>query len=141
MLHRTFTVLTIVLLGALAACAGRTDDSAGFAPASELSGTWRGSFSEIGGTLYTNDGNVVLEIKEDGTFTATITPASGANNRARASTWTGTVARKGNRVRLLTAQGPWITLARRGDTLYGVTNDPTTETTVMITLVRGGGQA
>jgi hypothetical protein len=41
-----------------------------------------------------DDGNVVLEIKEDGTFTANVTPAGGANNRARASTWTGTVVRK-----------------------------------------------
>ena len=45
---------------------------------------------------YTNDGKGVVEIKEDGTFTANITPAGGANNLAKASTWTGTVVRKGD---------------------------------------------
>lgn len=140
--YRTFRVLTIVLLGALPACAGPSVDSAGsegLAPASELSGTWTGSFGQLGGTLYTDDANVVLEIKEDGTFTANVTPAGGANNRGRASTWTGTVVRKGDRITFRTAQGPWMTLSRRGDTLYGVANDPATQATVMITLERKAG--
>ena len=101
MAYRAFKVLTIVLLGALSACAGPSVDSArseGLAPASELSGTWTRSFGQAGGTLYTDDANVVIEIKADGTFTANVNPAGGANNRARASTWTGTVVRKGDRI-------------------------------------------
>jgi hypothetical protein len=144
MLYRMFIVVIAVLLGALPARGAPTADSAGSggaAPASALSGTWTGSFWQVGGVLYTNDANVVLEIKEDGTFSARVAPAGGANNRATASTWTGTVVSKGDRVTLRTAQGPWMTLARRGDTLYGVANDPATQATVMITLRREDGQA
>jgi hypothetical protein len=32
-----------------------------------------------------------------------------------------------------------MTLSRRGDTLYGVANDPATQATVMITLERKAG--
>jgi hypothetical protein len=141
--YRTFKVLTIVLLGALTACAGPRVDSAGsegLAPASELSGTWTGSFGQLGGTLYADDANVVLEIKEDGTFTANITPAGGANNLAKASTWTGTVVRKGNRVVFQSSQGPWLTLVHRGNTLYGVANDPASDANIMISLEREGGR-
>ena len=72
----TFTGLTTLLLGALVACAGPAVDSAGsggFAPTSDLTGTWHVSFVQLGGSLYTNDGKGVVEIKEDGTFTANIT--------------------------------------------------------------------
>ena len=55
-------------------------------PAGELSGTWHGSFWQLGGSLYANEGQSILEIKEDGTFTATVTPDPGANNLAKPST-------------------------------------------------------
>ena len=137
----TVTGLTTLLLGALVACAGPAVDSArsgGFAPTSDLIGTWHVSFVQLGGSLYTDDGKGVVEIKEDGTFTANITPAGGANNLAKASTWTGTVVRKGNRVIFQSSQGPWLTLVHRGDTLYGVTNDPASDANIMISLEREG---
>lgn len=136
----TFTGLTTLLLGALVACAGPAVDSAGsggFAPTSDLA--WHVSFV-WGGSLYTNDGKGVVEIKEDGTFTANITPAGGANNLAKASTWTGTVVRKGNRVVFQSSQEPWLTLVHRGDTLYGVANDPASDANIMISLEREGGR-
>jgi hypothetical protein len=65
-------------------------------------------------------------------------PARGADNLAKASTWTGTVVRKGNRVIFQSSQGPWLTLVHRGDTLYGVANDPASDANIMISLEREG---
>ena len=143
MRQRTFTGLTTVLLGALVACVGPGVDSAGsggLAPTSELSGTWHGSFVQTGGSLYVDDGKTVVEIKEDGTFTATVTPAGGANNLPQASTWTGTVVRRGNRVTFPSSQGPWLTLVHRGNTLYGVANDPASNANILISLEREGSR-
>jgi hypothetical protein len=63
-----------------------------------------------------------------------------ANGHAKASSWSGTVAQRGDRVTLRTTQGPAPTLrlARSGGTLYGVVNDPATEWDVLIKLDREG---
>src|SRR5215472_668706 len=64
-------------------------------------------------------GNCVLQITPNGTFTATISKANlGTNNLAKAQSFSGTVVSRGNRVTLVTAQGPQLTLMRRGDSLY-----------------------
>jgi hypothetical protein len=109
------------------------------APASELSGTWHGSFGWHGGShFYMDEAYCVLQIREDGTFTETVTPAPASNNLAKRSTWSGTVVRRGNRVTLRASQGPWVTLILSGNTLYGVAEDPLAEFTIMIRFDRDG---
>ena len=76
----------------------------------------------------------MVQIRPDGTFTATISRAKlGTNNLAKAENFSGTVAR-GNRVALVTAQGPRLTLMRRGDALYTVTEDPMVEAPIAMSL-------
>ena len=131
-------------IGLAAGCAGPTagssasrPDAPGPAAADGISGTWRGSFGLVGASLYTVEGDCVVEIKEDGTFSARIGVRSASNNLAKPSTWSGTVVRRGDWVTFRTP-GPSVTLVRRGNTLYGVASDPFTEETVMIRLDRAG---
>jgi len=138
------TVLTSLMLVALASgCAG-----AGVSPGSysrdqvpakfvenRFAGTWRGSFSQLAASLYEDEGNCVLQITPNGTFTATISKANlGTNNLAKAQSFSGTVVSRGNRVTLVTAQGPQLTLMRRGDSLYGVVEDPAVEAPIAMSL-------
>jgi hypothetical protein len=91
----------------------------------QLAGTWRGSFSKFAASLYEDEGDVVMQIRPDGTFTATISRAKlGTNNLAKAENLSGTVTARGDRVTLVTVQGPRLTLMRRGDALYTVAEDP-----------------
>jgi hypothetical protein len=130
---------SIRILSALAIFIGGsvTASAAGPAP-SDLSGTWRGSFSQIGGVLYVAEGQCVLQVHDDGTYTATVTPGPGANNLVKGSKWSGTVVSDGNRVTFRTPKGPSTTLVRRGDTLYGVTNHQVIESDIMLKLDRPG---
>ncbi len=76
---------------------------------------------------------------EDGTFTATVRPAKhGTNNLAKASTWSGTLVRSGNRVTLRSSQGPWVTLIRSNNLLYGVSEDPLVGATIATHFEREG---
>jgi len=76
-----------------------------------------------------------VQIRPDGTFTATISRAKlGTNNLAKAENFSGTVVARGNRVVLVTAQGPRLTLMRRGDALYTVTEDPMVEAPIAMSL-------
>ncbi len=132
------------LVGIVTGCAGPSASSASspvaaaFAPASELTGTWRGSFGWVGAFFYTDEGAYILRVKEDGTFTETVTPSSGPQNIAKASTWSGTAVVRGNRVTLRTSQGPWVTLVRSGNTLYGVAMDPVLQVPIMMKFDRDG---
>jgi hypothetical protein len=138
----------VVLVALVAGCAGPSakiaSDASGpvaaaFAPASDLTGTWRGSFSQVSALFYIDDGDVVLQIKEDGTFVANVTRSkAGTNNLAKPGTWTGTVARSGNRITLRSSQGPWVTLVRSGNSLYAVAEDPLVEATIMLRLEHEG---
>ena len=113
--------------------------AAAFSPASDLTGTWRGSFSQISALFYIDDGDVVLQIKEDGTFVARSSRSkAGTNNLAKAGTWSGTVVRSRNRITLRNSQGPWLTLVRSGNTLYAVAEDPMVEATIMLRLEHEG---
>jgi hypothetical protein len=73
----------------------------------------------LGGFYYPDDGTLLLQINEDGIFTATMTPADAANNIAKASSCSGTVSERGRLVVFHTSQGPWDSLLRSGDILYG----------------------
>jgi hypothetical protein len=148
MLQRMFMAAPSVALviGLVAGCAGSRLSASGLgaaavAPAGDLSGTWHGTFGVIGGALafYEDEGESVLRINPDGTFTATITPNGGTNNLAKRSTLSGTVVTNGDRVTLRNTQGPWpsIGLKRSGDnTLYGVPTDPAIEGPVLIKFQR-----
>jgi hypothetical protein len=100
--------------------------------AGDLVGTWQGAFWWLGGVLYADEGSLLVQIKEDGTFTATMTPTAAANNIAKASSWSGTVSQSGRRVVFHLAKGSWpawSSLERFGDMLYGVANNPATART------------
>ena len=138
------TMLTSFTLVALVAgCAGAGVSSGSYSrnqvPAAfvdnQLTGTWRGSFSKFDASLYEDEGTCVLRIRPDGTFTETISKAKlGTNNMAKPESFSGTVVARGNRVTLATAQGPRLTLMRRGDTLYAVAEDPTVEAPIVMSL-------
>ncbi len=143
-------VSSVGLVALVAGCAGPSaqiaSDASGpiaaaLAPASDLTGTWRGSFSQVSAIFYIDDGDVVLQIKEDGTFVARVTRSkAGTNNLAKAGTWSGTVVRSGNRITFRSSQGPSLTLVRSGNTLYAVAEDPLVEATIMLRLDKEGSR-
>jgi hypothetical protein len=136
----------LVLLVLMGGCAGPTGSSPAATrwatPAAydqhALAGTWRGSFGQVGASIYTDDGACLVQIGDDGRFTAQCTPQPGSNNLAKASTLSGTVVQRGDRVTLKSAQGPSLTLVHSGDQLYGVAEDPLVEATIAIGLERDG---
>ena len=73
------------MVALIAGCAGPSAGAFGsgpIVPASELAGTWRGSFSWMDGNYCADEGVVLLEIQEDGTFTAAMTPTGAARDAA-----------------------------------------------------------
>ena len=103
-------------------------------PDSELVGTWTGSLNWVAPSLYDDEANLRLQIRDDGTFTATVTPGRAGNNIAKPSSLAGTVVANDKLVTLRNEVGPWpwLTLKRSGDTLYGVANDPAIQSAVML---------
>jgi len=136
--HLVLAASLLVLLGG--GCAGRGADGTPPPNIRDLSGTWHGDIVQPGGSLYTVEARAVLEIKHDGTFTATVTPVLAANNLAKPSTWSGTVVGSETRVTFRTAQGPWLMLAHARGHLYGIANDPATGMAVMIDFERAGAR-
>lgn len=137
---KTFGYVLLIAGVALAGCAGpNARSSAGglvASAASDLAGTWRGSYGWPGGSYWADDGVCILRINEDGTFNATVTPAPGANNLAKASTWSGTAVSAGRHVILRSSKGPSVTLIRDGARLYGVAKDPIVEVPITISFER-----
>ena len=86
-------VVSISFVALVAGCvgpdAGMSGDASGpvaaaLPPGRDLTGTWRGSFSQIEASLYEDEANFTLQIKDDGTFSATITRSkAGTNNLAK----------------------------------------------------------
>ena len=146
MWQRTFVSGLIggALVALIAGCAGPSAGPAMSSPAasaSDLAGTWNGQFWILGGFYYPDDGTLLLQIKEDGTFTVTMTPADASNNIAKASSWSGTVSERGRLVVFHTSKGPWDSLLRSGDILYGAANDPATGADIGIKFERAGSEA
>src|SRR5438270_11811296 len=113
MLQRTFAawLLRVALVALVAGCAGPSASissgasgpvATALAPASELAGTWRGSFGRVCSDYYMDEADWTIKIKEDRTFTA-VCRASEArtNDLANASTWSGTGDTSRNGVTLL----------------------------------------
>lgn len=140
-------LVTVVLVALIAGCAGlNTDPSVTplTTSRSDLSGTWNGLFWALGGSYWPIEGTLLLQIKEDGTFTAAMTPTPGANNLAKASSWSGTISQRGQHVVFHFSQGQlpaWSALARSADTMYGVAKDPATGFDIEIKLERTHGGA
>ena len=143
--HTVASVLTALGVAALlAGCAGLSASpsmSPQMASASDFTGDWNGLFWWPGGTYWEDEGTLLLRVKEDGTFTVTMTPTPAANNIAKATSWSGTVSQSGNDVVFHLSRGQWpawSSLARKGDTLYGVADDPATGVDIDIELERAG---
>jgi hypothetical protein len=85
--------------------------------ASELAGTWRGTFHQIGGDGFAQ-GDMTLEIKDDGTYRLISIPRRGGSSND-----SGVVAANGRGVTLKSSSGQWTPLTRTGDTLYGMLMD------------------
>jgi hypothetical protein len=129
----------------VAGCAGPTSSASpqvsASVPVGDLSGTWHGSFGQVGSALYVDEARTTVRINEDGTFTGTVTRGSGTNNLAKRATWAGTVESRGNRIILRNTVGSWpaIVLTRSGEnTLYGLATDPAIEAPVMMQFKREG---
>jgi hypothetical protein len=136
--------LGVVLVALIAGCAGPSSGPSMTMPAastSDLTGTWNGVFWWLGGTYWEDEGRLLLQIKEDGTFTVTMTPTAAANNIAKATSWSGTVSQSGRRVVFHLSKGTWpawASLTRSGDTMYGDGNNPSTGADIQISFERGG---
>jgi hypothetical protein len=145
MVHRVVIagLSAVAILTLAAGCAGVGETASGSDPAasvtvSDLAGKWSGTIGWVGAYQYEGESIITLQIREDGTFTAAVTPNRETNNYAPASSLSGTVVARGNRVTLRNSQGPWtwVTLVRSGTTLYGVASDPASEGNVMLKLDR-----
>ncbi len=137
---------TIGMLILVAGCAGLgavtpPPGSGALLPDSNLVGTYTGTLNWVSASLYDDEAILHLRIRQDGTFTATVTPYGAGNNLAKASTLSGTVVANDKQVTLRNEVGPWqwITLVRRGNTLYGVANDPAIQSAVMLRFDRDSG--
>jgi len=148
MFKRMFVAAPAVALVAVLAvgCAGPSSQasdsvSAAIPPASDFTGDWFGTFSWVGAWQYADEGKVALNIKEDGTFTATVERNWGTNNLAKPATWAGTVIIRRNRVTLDNSGGTWPTIELRrsgNNVLFGVAHDPGVENPVMMEFKRVG---
>src|SRR5882672_252512 len=130
--HSFVSVLSMLVVVALiAGCAGPIVGSVAVTPAAfdeHLVGTWNGLFWALGEFYYPIEGIMVLQIREDRSFTVTVTPTAAANNIAKPGSWSGTVSEEHGRVVLHAAKGAFpvfssLKRSRDGE-LYGVANDP-----------------
>ena len=126
------SVLSVLVVVALiAGCAGPTVGSAAVTPAAfdeHLVGTWNGMFWALGEFYYPIEGIMVLQIREDRSFTVTVAPTGAANNIAKAGSWSGTVSEEHGLVVLHATKGAFpvfssLKRSRAGE-LYGMANDP-----------------
>jgi hypothetical protein len=122
-------LIAVALTALIAGCAGPTVGSPTVTPGTfdePLVGTWNGKFWALGEFYYPIEGLMVLQIREDRSFTVTTTGA--ANNIAKPGSWSGTVSQDHGRVVLLATKGAFpvfSSLKLSGDDeLYGVANDP-----------------
>ena len=121
----------LVMVALIAGCAGPTVGSAAMRPVAfdeDLVGTWNGTFWALAEFYYPIEGVMVLQIREDRSFTVTVTPTGAANNIAKPGSWSGTVSEEHGLVVLHATKGAYpvfssLKRSRSGE-LYGVANDP-----------------
>jgi hypothetical protein len=130
--RRLASALTLIVVVALiAGCAGPSvgpSMSALTPSAGDLAGTWNGMFWALGEFYYPIEGIMVLQIREDRSFTVTVAPTGAANNIAKAGSWSGTVSEEHGLVVLHATKGAFPVFSSlkrsRAGVLYGVANDP-----------------
>jgi hypothetical protein len=110
------------------AVASRTESVPPSALAGQLTGTWRGWFVQHG-----SDGNVTgdmtLVIKDDATYKLISNRWGRGDVAGRPSNESGVVVGNNRSITLKSSSGGrWITLMRKGNTLYGVTSAPSGHT-------------
>lgn len=134
--RQALTGLTIALFSVLVVgCAGPTTDSrvaladttASSAPINTLCGTWGGYFAYIAGDHTSSSGSTALALQIDGDSTYTLK----WGNRPPS---TGKVTVQGNNITLQDTSGASLTLARKGDALYGMTKDNANGRAAMLSL-------
>ena len=133
MRHHTLAsaLIAVALTALIAGCAGPTVGSPTVTPAAfdeQLVGTWNGKFWAIAEFYYPIEGLMLLQIREDRSFTVTVTPTGAANNIAKPGSWSGIVSEEHGLVVLHAAKGAFpvfssLKRSRAGE-LYGVANDP-----------------
>lgn len=133
MRQRTFAsaLIAVALTALIAGCAGPIVGSPTVTPAAfdeQLVGTWNGMFWALGEFYYPVEGLMALQIREDRSFTVTVTPTGAANNIAKPGSWSGTVSQEHGLVVLHATKGAFpvfssLKRSRAGE-LYGVANDP-----------------
>jgi len=139
-------VRAVIVLGMLTGgCAGFGDHHAALAPALPpapetvaLTGTWQGSFTQVGvGDTGQVQGDVVLQVKENGTYAGTWTTqlVSGSSRGSKMDT-TGRAAATREAVAFSESSGAAFTLKHVGDKLYGMRKDPASGRTIAIQLER-----
>ena len=125
--HSFVSVLSMLVVVALiGGCAGPTVGSAAVTPAAfdeHLVGIWNGMFWALGEFYYPIEGIMVLQIREDRSFTVTVAPTGAANNIAKAGSWSGTVSEEHGLVVLHATKGAFpvfssLKRSRNGE-LYG----------------------
>ncbi len=126
-------------------CAGADHHSAALAPSGlprpetvALKGTWRGSFTQVGaGDTGQIQGGIVLQVGEDGKYSATWTTQRIAGSARGSSVDTsGTAAATSGAVEFTESSGSGFTLKRVGDRLYGMRRDPVNGRTIAVQLDR-----
>jgi hypothetical protein len=132
----------LVVVALIAGCSRPSLDPSMSRPAAfagDLAGTWQGSFWWVGGFFYVDEGSLLVQITEHGTFTATMTPTGAANNIARSSSWSGTVSQSSRLGVFHLAKGAlpaWSSLASSSDMLYRVAKNPATGADIAIKVER-----
>jgi len=81
----------------------------------KLAGTWRGEFYQVGGDAQL-EGQVTLEVKNDGTYQMRATRAG-----AGPIVESGVIETRGNTVTLKSSAGASTPLQRSGNKMYGMT--------------------
>ena len=151
--HRIVTPLAFIALIALAAgCAAQKTDVVASRTVSDASrstvphdlvGTWHGSFRPVGGADGGGGngmaGDMMLEIKDDGTYTLISTRRGRGDAAGKVSNDSGVVVANGRSITLKSSSGQWISLMRNGDALYGVSQHRGSGYAIHITVERESG--
>jgi hypothetical protein len=101
----------------------------------DLVGTWNGSVWTVGADAGGVATNVTLTINDDGTYTGT----EERRGRASTQTFSGVVTAKGRTITFRDSSGRSISLAHRGDALYGVMPDRISGYRVHASLAKNSG--
>jgi hypothetical protein len=131
---RIVQLTSVALLVLAAGCAGPLTENGSAstqpgawpsASAVDLAGTWRGAFGEVGAGSGHIHGDIVCQINGDGTYKGTwVNYVVAGSSRGGRREMSGRVVADGGNVTFNDSSGSQMILKRNGNTLYGVTLDP-----------------